>query len=1123
RVAARDAATGDAAAGAPVTDAARTGDTLDLLVSTIAGGTLNNGLAIVITVANNGDLTVTGTGVAVGGVSGAGSGDDGSGIAGILNIIGNPAANIRIVGPDAGVVWTLDDQAGVGSGTLAITGGPTITFTNVLDITGGSGSDIFVLKSTYTRTANLTGGAGSDQLVISSGTTVNVAFTGGGGYDSVVNQAGTSGSKTFSGVENLIDRPLIFIPGFGGSFVDTNLPGTPLADWYLTRGFDPTKLTLEPLTNGYSDLVQTLVNTGYVDGTNKPLVNGTLYVSLWDWRTPVAVTSDGAEDGVLSDVTAASIRDWAFDSFDSGLDYFAYWMDKAAAGWQNLTGSAAAEIDVITHSTGGLISRSYLQSAAYGQSGLLPVKTLIQTGVPNQGVGGNFGLLNNDFALNAATRGLAATINSSYKAIKAGGTLRNPDGTTITAANLPGETAFVGLYVAAFGDLLATYPFLDNLDDGVQALIALDAAAGGNSMLLDLNALDPAGFAKTRAQSATARTYVVYSAGVDTPDLAIRQTGFKPLLGTQNEILPFGSVLGRLPASGETWYEIKNSPGRGDGTVTVFSAKNGFESVVNVADGSAVLVEVGAGRAIEHTKIQHDVDSQKAILGLLPGVDVLSADLQISTSLLLDTKAMALNLIRLGALDPVEAALQAFADAKALVADVHGRIESKWNQDLPLIGLSVRDLLSDSNHGLGYDPFAKFSSAATDALAPILGPTIANRVAQLEEILEDALGLVDIGVAGFDNPELELSFNESTAVLTMAFDFNLTRSSSYVLDPAAAGGPLSGDPLTLDLVADLDLDFVVELDFGKLVSFAVGGTGTDGLKLTLNEFNASVTLSKPAGVPGTQTLQYAGVGALSVTLQAANISAGLGVAFTSSSTITLADLRTQSFASLVTFTPIGSIDIDLDVTAAINNPGFVLSGSGSLSIDTGNIFSGVVPPPVVTINSATFAIPGTLQATGTVTIETGGNGELKVSGMLTGSGSGTVGGVIRTDVLITAGPIVVAGSADLTLSTSTVDVDTDGNGNADLIGATLDALTLTLNVGSGVSVTGAGGAAGATSLTLSGSVAVARVTAAGETVARYSVLKMGSVIVTGNTGSTAGDFGLSGTLTIAGLDYNGVA
>ena len=34
-----------------------------------------------------------------------------------------------------------------------------------------------------------------------------------------------------------------------------------------------------------------------------------------------------------------------------------------------------------------------------------------------------------------------------------------------------------------------------------------------------------------------------------------------------------------------------------------------------------------------------------------------------------------------------------------------------------------------------------------------------------------------------------------------------------------------------------------------------------------NNFNASATLSKPAGVPTTQTLQYSGVGALSVTLQ----------------------------------------------------------------------------------------------------------------------------------------------------------------------------------------------------------------------------------------------------------------
>ena len=61
-----------------------------------------------------------------------------------------------------------------------------------------------------------------------------------------------------------------------------------------------------------------MVNAGYTDGTNKAGVDGTLYVSLWDWRVPVAVTSDGSDDGVLSDVTAASIRDWAPDSFDFG-------------------------------------------------------------------------------------------------------------------------------------------------------------------------------------------------------------------------------------------------------------------------------------------------------------------------------------------------------------------------------------------------------------------------------------------------------------------------------------------------------------------------------------------------------------------------------------------------------------------------------------------------------------------------------------------------------------------------------------------------------------------------------------------------------------------------------------
>ena len=66
-------------------------------------------------------------------------------------------------------------------------------------------------------------------------------------------------------VETLIDRPLLFIPGFGGTFADVTLTDDPaitggdaLEEWYLNRGIDPTRLALEPLSQAYSDIVQNL-------------------------------------------------------------------------------------------------------------------------------------------------------------------------------------------------------------------------------------------------------------------------------------------------------------------------------------------------------------------------------------------------------------------------------------------------------------------------------------------------------------------------------------------------------------------------------------------------------------------------------------------------------------------------------------------------------------------------------------------------------------------------------------------------------------------------------------------------------------------------------------------------
>ncbi len=1005
------------------------------------------------------------------------------------------------------VVWTLN---GPNSGSLTIAGVPTISFSNVSELVGGSGADQFIVKDTYSRTVSIKGGAGNDQLVISAGVPASLTFDGEAGFDSVVNKAGAVSMPTFNSVENFVDRPLLFVPGFGGSFVDTTK--ATLDDWYLTRGLDPTKLILEPLANSYSDFIQTLVNSGYTDGTNQSGIDGTLYVSLWDWRDPVAVSADGTADGFLTDVTAASIRDWALDSFDSGLDYFAYWMDQAATHWQTLTGAAPDSVDVITHSTGGLIARSYEQSAAYNQPGLnlLPINTLIQTGVPNQGVGSTFGMLNDDFSLKASARGLASMVNAAYELIKSGQTLKNPDGSTVTNANLPGEVAFVGQYIASFKDLLATYSFVDNVDDGSLVFAALDATSGVNGLLLDLNAVDPTGFVGIANQ-----THVVYSMAVDTPDLAIRHSGFVASLGTQNEILPFSNVIGRLPAAGEAWYEFSINPAGGDGTVPANSASDGFAGLKN-SDLSDVLFEItsaAAGGPVEHSGIVHNEYSQTQILRLL-GIDGYALA-QLSTGILLSQKAAALNLIQLGLLDPVEVATQAFSDAKALVSDIHDRIEVASNQDLPVLGRSLNELLGDNTYGLGFDLFAAFSNAVAGAVSSI--GTVDQRLAQLEELLEDQLGLADVGGdPSYDNPELELAYDGANGILSMTFDFNLSKTSTFDLDLGATAGPLSGPPIALDMALGLDLAFTVKLDFGEMISFAVGGAGTNGLLLTLDNFDLSAILAVPGAAGPAFTLNFDGIGDLSVSNLSATIAAGLAVNFIApGNTVSLGDLRTKSFGSLVTFTPSGQFDLGLDSSASIVNPAFALSGTGSLNIHTGDMFSGLVPAPVMHLNSASLSIADVLFVTGDIDFESGADGLLKISGTGTGTGSNVGDGGTLTNVLVKAGPVSVGGTAAFSLARQTVDVDTDGSGAADLIGAMLDAFA--------ISVTNASVAViGVADLTVTGTLTLARVTAAGETTARYTALKMGAMTGTGALDGSI-NIGLTGSLTISRLDYNGAA
>ena len=131
---------------------------------------------------------------------------------GVTEIQGNPLVKLTLVAPNLANSWKLDAP---NSGTLTAGNLQPIAFTHVDTIIGG---------------------AGDDRVVVVDGATGLALFDGEGGFDSVVDQAGAPGT-TFSDIENFIDRPLLFVPGFAGSFADTSLPGVTSRPSSVSRNF----------------------------------------------------------------------------------------------------------------------------------------------------------------------------------------------------------------------------------------------------------------------------------------------------------------------------------------------------------------------------------------------------------------------------------------------------------------------------------------------------------------------------------------------------------------------------------------------------------------------------------------------------------------------------------------------------------------------------------------------------------------------------------------------------------------------------------------------------------------------------------------------------------------------
>lgn len=429
-------------------------------------------------------------------------------------------------------------------------------------------------------------------------------------------------------VEITPERPVVILPGVGGVFAREGFKES----WFTQRGAAPQDLEVDPLGRYYHDLIRTLRDVGYK-------LDQDLFVANYDWRLnpgptdPTLLDADLANDvfdGRISGPTADSITD---STFEFEIDYLGYWLDFASDRWaethkENGQPQRPSSVDIIGHSTGGLMARTYIQSDAYGattSSGFtLPtINDLIMVGVPNRGAAKAWNLLHDDWDIEQPFRiVLSKIVDEAWTRLtdpndsKYTGLITGPDINIVDTVKLPDSSApddvapkskeeFVSLYIPLARSLLATYPFLDPDGDGPRPPQTVNGVTSGigarNAFLLDLNSgLDRdftlADLDASPEHSVTVsgserrpnafidlvehRTVAIFGDGIKTPVEAIPHTGPARLVtgeDSDNQILPFTEFFSEDPGATQSWYEDVQR-NEGDSTVPTVSSAGQFQS-----------------------------------------------------------------------------------------------------------------------------------------------------------------------------------------------------------------------------------------------------------------------------------------------------------------------------------------------------------------------------------------------------------------------------------------------------------------------------------------------------------------------------------------------------------------
>jgi len=424
---------------------------------------------------------------------------------------------------------------------------PYATGSTSISMTATSASDPSGVEYYFDETTGNTGG--SDSGWQDSAVYIDSDLTPGAVYSYRVKTRDKSANQNpgaYSEVRSATTprTPVIILPGILGS-----MPRDNYGSWFVLGqvAMQPENLQLDPIQRAYGDVIDSLIAAGYNDGTAGGLQ--TLWAAPYDWRLPVA-PRDGVADGDI-DTTGLDPTDtqWEF-----GVEYLDYWIEQARAKWVDSGyDEAAFSVDIVGHSMGGLVARSYIQSGLYQ---LGEIDKLLMLGTPNHGAVDAYQMRE---WVNA---GLEFVVDKAVDTVAAGLTSLGPAGALAGMILVAGAKAVgapsLQMYSPSITDLLPTFDFVSTLLPH-KSVHGID----DNTLLIDLNS-----------------AYDYFAKDVET----------KVLYGTEIETdyelyHPLGIDLFNM------WSYHDLPRGAGDGRVLASSA------ALNGVDGEAL------GEAVEHGRL----------------------------------------------------------------------------------------------------------------------------------------------------------------------------------------------------------------------------------------------------------------------------------------------------------------------------------------------------------------------------------------------------------------------------------------------------------------------------------------------------------------------------------------